>query len=172
MKFERYLNEKFFSGFKQYGDEVEVFINPSSKEIKEIKDASSRGTIRFFANMKEKKVYMWNGDNAIHQDVVDSGLSPTSGFDYDDYALSGHDADIIFGGTVEKGTTRSDTWDASPSAQYDTPDIAKHADDKTLDNVRKMAKQNFSWLSKYGIDPKGVKRMVDSLVTFLEDVND
>lgn len=169
MRLQRYLKEKFYDAFKKWGDEVEIFMNPNSKEIKEIKSASGLGTIRFFANMKEKKVYMWNGDNAIHQDVVDNGLKPTQGFDYDGYALSGRNADIIFGGTIENGRVESDSWDARPTARYPRPDLAKRADKNTLPNVKKMAKQDFSWLKKHGIDPNDVKSIVDSLVTYLED---
>lgn len=163
MRLQRYLNEKFYNGFMHYGTEIEVFVNPSSKELKELKDNNSE--IRFLANMKEKKVYMWDGDRVTHEDAVDGGVMPTSGFNYRRYVFTGENADIIFGGTVltQSGKLESDSWDARPTANYPKTDLEKMADKSTLESVRKMTKNNFSWLKKYGVDPKATKDIVDSL---------
>lgn len=167
-KIEKYLNEKFMTAFKLFGHDTEVFENPSKKEFKELSDAS-RGVIRFFINFKTKKVIMWNGNVATHGNAAQNGVEPKPNFNYNKYALSGKDADIIFGGTLERGYVLSDSWDATPDANYPTPDLAKNIQSYTIDNVNKMAKNDFSWLDRYNIDGKRVKELVDSLVTYFDE---
>ncbi len=61
----RELLEEFKDGFKIKDYYVEVFVNPSSKEMN---DASKKGCVRFIADPKSKKVYVFS-PLALHNDV-------------------------------------------------------------------------------------------------------
>ena len=61
MKFKQYINEEYFTGFKSYDDYIEVFVNPSQKEIKSMGEV-----VRFIADNKSKKVYAFDGSDVIH----------------------------------------------------------------------------------------------------------
>lgn len=71
MRLQKYLNEKYKTGVKSnFGDYVEIFENPSNKEFLEVAKAGDnlhsydpKGKIvRFFADMKKKKVYIQVAD--------------------------------------------------------------------------------------------------------------
>ena len=57
------LLEKWITAFKKYGHVVEVFENPTPKEIREFKKA-----FRFILDSKNKKVYIWDAMGAVHSD--------------------------------------------------------------------------------------------------------
>ena len=61
MRLQQYINEEYSFGFKHVGKYIEVFSNPSQKEIKEIGKS-----LRFFADNKSRKIYAFNGYNLIH----------------------------------------------------------------------------------------------------------
>ncbi|MFW6172883.1 MAG: hypothetical protein ACOC5T_03990 [Elusimicrobiota bacterium] len=70
MKFERYLKESYYGSFEttpayreMKREYVEVFKNPSTKELKNLMD------IRFIAT--EKDIYVWCADVALHVDVYE-----------------------------------------------------------------------------------------------------
>ena len=58
------LLEKWLTAFKKYGHTLEVFENPSKKEMKGWEDR-----FRFIADAKRKKIYMWPASGAIHGDA-------------------------------------------------------------------------------------------------------
>jgi hypothetical protein len=170
MRLQKYINEKFYDAYRSRGRDMEIWENPNSKEMREM---TNSGTIRFFANMKTKKIYMWDGDRLTHKDVTDAGLQPVNGFNYVNYAMKGRHADIIFGGTLYRGKVLSDSWDASDTAEFPTPDLAKRADSLTLKNVEIMSKRDFSWLDKYlNGNSSEVKRLVLSLLDRLKEMDD
>jgi len=79
MRLLKYLNEKWIHSFKDKspiaGREtfVEVFENPSSKEFRDAANSTTwdkiRGNfVRFFVDMKKKKVYIWHPE-AVHADT-------------------------------------------------------------------------------------------------------
>lgn len=51
--------------------EVDVFLNPSPSDVKDIKNAGST-YVRFIADKRNQKLYIWGGSLAMHEDV---GLS-------------------------------------------------------------------------------------------------
>jgi hypothetical protein len=67
MRLLKYINEEYFMRVKNSNNSVEVFLNPSRKEFKEI--AANINSVRFIANKKTKKVYVWNTYEAIHSDM-------------------------------------------------------------------------------------------------------
>ena len=57
------LVEKYMMGFKKLGNIVDVFVNPSKKELSEV-----GRMYRFIADAKHKKLYVFN-HNIYHNDV-------------------------------------------------------------------------------------------------------
>ena len=56
--------EKWLTAFKKYGHTLEVFENPSKKEMR-----GWETRFRFIADAKRKKVYMWPATGAVHVDA-------------------------------------------------------------------------------------------------------
>jgi len=67
MKLKQYINEEYYKRVKVNGRSIEVFINPSKKERKEAAD--KHNSIRFIADNKTKKVYVWNVYRAVHMEM-------------------------------------------------------------------------------------------------------
>ena len=65
MKFRDYLiNEDFLTATKNIkGGTVEIFENPSRKEMREAMDKFG---LRFIADSKNKKVYVWKSSEMLH----------------------------------------------------------------------------------------------------------
>ncbi len=80
MRLYRYLTEKWIKSFKErgpfgkVGDKVvEVFVNPSKSELRDASgnaefDAISGKYVRFMADMKKKRIYVWDPES-IHRDT-------------------------------------------------------------------------------------------------------
>ena len=72
MRFKKYLKEKYYKGFKfshpMIGKDVyiEIFENPSSKELREIQEYNE---VWFIAVHKNKKVYAWT-PRLIHDEAI------------------------------------------------------------------------------------------------------
>uniref|UniRef100_A0A6M3JMI6 Uncharacterized protein n=1 Tax=viral metagenome TaxID=1070528 RepID=A0A6M3JMI6_9ZZZZ len=62
MRLEKYITEKYHTAFNIDGKYIEIFVNPTSKDIRDIKSDE----IRFIAISNIKKVYVWNADKLIH----------------------------------------------------------------------------------------------------------
>ena len=58
------LLEKWLVGFKKYGHMLDIFENPSKKELREIGDMQ-----RFILDAKRRKCYIWSATGAIHADA-------------------------------------------------------------------------------------------------------
>lgn len=70
MKFKDFLLEKFAASFKSGGEYVEVFENPTKKEIKDANKDSYGDGVRFGIQDKPNgKLWAWKG-NILHSDVV------------------------------------------------------------------------------------------------------
>jgi hypothetical protein len=74
ISYKEFLQEKYFNSFKvsQYGRSrvYDVFTNPSSKEVKELKTEEGGAGVRYVIDFKEKKLYMWHA-SAIHGEMFD-----------------------------------------------------------------------------------------------------
>jgi hypothetical protein len=60
----RDILEEYSSSFKNRGHYVEIFVNPSRKEMSEI-----GSDIRFIADDETRKVYIWDAEKAFHLDI-------------------------------------------------------------------------------------------------------
>jgi len=68
MKFKDVLNEKWKTQVDSWGDEIDVFINPSSKELKELIDDSGSGELKMLLT-KKNELYAFVGD-VEHRDIA------------------------------------------------------------------------------------------------------
>ena len=72
MRLKQYLlNEKYFGRCNIRKHSFGIFVNPSNKEMKDIDSEE----LRFTADSKTKKVYVWDANEAIHNDVWDEASS-------------------------------------------------------------------------------------------------
>lgn len=71
MRLQQYLNDEYLGRYTLYGKSIEVFVNPSKKELKDIItiDGKRKNDIRFIADRKKKKLYAWNSIGGIHYDI-------------------------------------------------------------------------------------------------------
>jgi hypothetical protein len=162
MKLRRYLKEKYVTGFKlkRSGDIIDVMKNPSPKELKEVEHQSFNDAgFRFLIDFKQKDVYVW-ADTATHDQIFDKNplMLPTTSYNL--YTNSADDVDRYFTGHVESGQVKSDIWFAF-KYKYEH-DMGMFGVD--INNFRTMQKHNKSWISKYGINPREVQKIVDAVV--------
>ena len=62
--------EEFYKTFDVMGGYSDIFVNPGSSDYAEIYKESKYHWIKFFADDKNKKVYVWNADRGIHREIV------------------------------------------------------------------------------------------------------
>lgn len=127
------LSEEYFNSFNINGYLLKVFVNPNSDDLRELK--SKR--IRFIADNKIKKVYVWNGYNAIHNSVVPKlGYPEQVGFN-------------LFCGEAVVGSSISYLSDAD-FIDYIVIKFEKlNLNQKEIDIVKFNLAQNWTWLDKY-----------------------
>ena len=65
------LTEKWAVGFKHHGIYIEIFEDPDRRELEELGRTSTHGEIRFAADSKTKKLYVWDADLAVHPAVLE-----------------------------------------------------------------------------------------------------
>jgi hypothetical protein len=71
MRLQQYLQEEYFKRIKNvFSETLEIFVNPSHKEMKEI--AGKYKSTRFIADSKTKKLYTWGVYGSIHDDMYKS----------------------------------------------------------------------------------------------------
>ena len=61
---EELLIEKWLTAYKKWGEIVDVFMNPTKKDFREIGNKS-----RFIADAKNKRVYVWGVMGDMHGDA-------------------------------------------------------------------------------------------------------
>ena len=66
--FERFLNTYKYDLMPGISEVVDVFLNPSSKELREMGDNYAK-SVRFIADSKKKAVYMFDGTKALHREM-------------------------------------------------------------------------------------------------------
>ena len=127
------LNEKYFGRVdKKYGEgSFEVFVNPSTKELKEVDNGDG---VRFTADSKSKRVYVWDADKAIHNSVWDEESSISKGRDFNSASC-----DEVLHGTCElKGG----------KFHMDYSDEMEYQESRKDFDVESLLK-TFNWVNKY-----------------------
>jgi hypothetical protein len=158
MRYQRYLNEKFYDGVKVYGTTFEVFKNPTKKELKEV--ATGYG-YRFIIDFKKKDLYIAS-DDVFHYDMLDKTplgneykLTVEAYWRGDSKTIS-----YIFMGDTNKQMKRMNS-DA-------LIEIAAGKVYKAIPLLEELKKHDNTWLRKYGINPKDITDLIDDTITTLE----
>jgi hypothetical protein len=146
MRLQRYLNEKYFDSLRDGG--IEVFVNPSKKEIKDAISVSGYG-FRFLVDFKKKLVYVWS-DKAFHEIVMDwmrkKGNKDIPNFDA--YWYSGVEATRFFTGSVDKdGSVHSDHTYFLKNRNKDGQVFTEYKEEDSLADI--ILAQDMGWLNKY-----------------------
>jgi hypothetical protein len=67
-KINNLLKEKYYTGNENFRGNVEIFIDPSPRELREIADLGDN-YVRFMLNYDTKHLYAWD-TNFLHEDVI------------------------------------------------------------------------------------------------------
>ena len=167
MKFQQYLNEKFYNATKIWGHDVEIFVNPSKRELRDIQEKSPIG-YRYIVDFDNKKIYYWHSE-VIHIDILQDFPRMVPQFNhgnYLNYVHSGAFSQRIFTGHGTWGSkeVESDTWKIGG----DLWNAIGKDDDLLISKLREFTKLNMTWLNKY-LDTKQVKRFAEVLIKRIED---
>ncbi len=126
-----YLAAKFFNAVKIGNNYIEVFTNPSTSEIRELKKTT--GNIRLIIDNKTKTIYAWDGFLATHSKIIQALKLNIS---YNHTVLGAaiiHNSKLVFSGL---------------SSTEETPAITS-----------KLMKINWAWAEKYVAKlAKGLKK--------------
>jgi len=143
MRLEQYLlNEKYLERIKTRKGSVEIFINPSRKELIE---SNGKYGIRFIADNKTKKLYVWNAYDANHFDV----WKQLKGKE-----LPYIDVDMFHGLAETKG---------GKVILKETHQVRVWVFDKQDDKIKQLYK-NFQWMNKY-IDISNLYKILELELT-------
>lgn len=133
---------------------IDIFTNPNSSDLKELYSRLSkdnpRKEIRFIANAKDKKVYVWDAA-LVHHDAVSQQLGFTSGgpsrglINHPSYALDGFG--IISGGKILGEDNNGTISDLKTSLQYNLIDKGKKSklDYWSYEEWESRIKEVFNW---------------------------
>jgi hypothetical protein len=130
------ISEEYFSAKRVRANFVEVYVNPTQSEIISACSKDSK-RIRFTANAKNQKVFIWNAMNAIHYDML-----PMLGQEYTDVYPN------IIGGLaeVQGGKTVMVGWD---NFHHIMDVMSSSSRSNAIEFLTKLFSYNWSWLDKY-----------------------
>ena len=165
MKFDKYLiNEKFWDAYKNSpssNDVIEIFVNPSRRELREIGDGDGvRGVVDF----NSKKVYVWT-----------YMVTHVAMFGNTDYAKKMGITDLREMWLDGDGLLDAITFTLAPLNSKQTESdlldfISRHGNEMQLKNLNKVLERDFKWMNKYeGLGDK-LKRQIEDTVTKLDKV--
>lgn len=125
-RLKQYLKEEYLMRFKKGG---EVFVNPSFKEMREVAGESG---IRFTADSRNKKVYVWNEFDHIHEKAWKE-IAPS-----DNAGKLSQQGILLEGEAWQKGNKFQMFWSDQMESFFgwDVDDM-------------KMMKKKFKWVNKY-----------------------
>lgn len=156
------LVEKYLNSMKWDNKVYDIFVNPTKQEIKELED-NPYSSYRFIADMKTKTLYAFSYELIHNWIISEYSFEYFDHLSYASYVNEGIDADRYFFGHIENGRLESDTWRG-----FEWRMGRESGSDIKIENIMKMQKHNKSWLSKYGIPPSSVQKMVDVVIKAYE----
>lgn len=153
MRFNKYLTEKYYNTFKNpYNRKksFDVFINPTTKELKEVIDGSDQygQGYRYIVDTTKKKVYVFSLD-MVHETIFDADPSFPK---FLDYWMNGEMLGHIYTGHVEYGNDKSDALTHFYKlAKQEKNDIDKGitTDLDIMHSLDRLTKQDWSFAKKY-----------------------
>lgn len=124
----------------QFKDFIEVFVNPDSKELRDLsKDAN---IIRFIADAKERKVYMWDGEE-LHLNIIESLLPEY----YQVYFHGTQEGTVLIGTGILHGTKAYMT--NADALEYDADRFFDGVESAWDDMVEKGLLTDWSWAGAF-----------------------
>lgn len=128
------LSEEYFNTKKVHGFDVPVYRNPTSDEVKSLKVMNVG--VRFIADSKSRKVYIWDASKSIHNEIfsflVSLGVESWNNLDYCVNGLAS---------VSNSGTLNFIVWD-----------FADRPGDMNIDIVnyfKKISSQDWQWLDRH-----------------------
>jgi hypothetical protein len=165
------MNEAFLDAIKYNGDMLEMFVNPTPKEWRDI---NVNHNVRWVADMDNQKLYAWNGELGIHSPVLQKfkPKHPELKLTYSDDWVKhvGYLGSWIAGNTERNTHENIDTYDWIQGLMYGMKP-GKPRDtirQECIDELEELLKKDFNWINKYG--PKG-ELIKENAVRFLHYVN-
>lgn len=150
MRFKKYLKERYFKGVEGIysGDYIEVFENPSKKEFLEVSKAGERihhkdpkgNIVRFFVDMKKKKVY-------IHSASYSHGETWAK---FGDERSAETDPTLLTGVAKQEGGK----W------------VMKTSDSSTVNNLDKYPPEKWEWADKYVLITSLLKQIYSGKISY------
>lgn len=147
MKFENYLNEKFFNAFNYGGTTIEIFVNPTKREMREVfKGASEWVSVGFICDLIDDKVYFFLRDTIIHQNAFDH-IKPGKKLYKDSRWLTGEFQ--VYNGVIDDINFNSMEYFSDPQTIKEMLDSDWSYFDKWLPNLNKTIHDEFrTWKNK------------------------
>ena len=131
------IREEYKTRKKGIRGNYELFGSPIS--MKDLQNAANGGEIRFIADLKGKKLWVWDAEADLHGDVWDETWN--IGGDREAYDLMDDNA-LIWGVAEKKGNK----WIMNSSHELEGMDGKSHYDESNID-FSKIIK-NFKWLDR------------------------
>ena len=136
------LVEKYVNSVQTYGESLEIFKNPSKREIRDVLDQSRHG-YRFLINFKTKSFYIFSA-NTYHQVVFDEIWKEEKLPNWTSFWIGGKGNDYVFSGHQDSGGR---------------PDTDFFMQRRTEEDMTALIDQDWSWLTKW-IDIDKVRNMI------------
>lgn len=128
------LLEEYFNTKKVHGFDVPIYRNPTLGEVKSLK-ATNVG-VRFIADSKFRKVYIWDASKSIHNEIFSFLVSlGVESWDNLDYCVNG------IANVSDSGQLTFTVWDfaARPGEM----------DNEKVNYFKRVKSQDWRWLDRY-----------------------
>ncbi len=160
LSYKEYLLEKYITSGKD-GDIVsDIYVNPTSKEIKEI----GTDSLRFIIDLPNKDIYVFDS-NLLHDEAVillhRTGV--LTEFNYTKYWKEGLDSDKYLTMAVEDDSYYSDSISDMIHRQ---PNDKKK---EIIDKVKKVLSADYSWITGKWFDHGKFQKGLDEIRGWLSD---
>ena len=128
------LSEEYFNTKNIRGFDVVIYKNPTLDEIKSLRAVNSG--VRFIADAKSKKVYVWDANKSIHNDIFSSLVSwGAISWDNMDYYING------IASVFDSGRMTFTVWDFANRPGEINSEVRNY--------VITIMNQDWAWLDRY-----------------------
>jgi len=166
IRFREYLNEDTYldsikpNGWKKGDPLIDIYKNPSKTDIAKMKK------VRFILDAQTKTCYMWdasvmhwdatqviNKHADIPEDMMASSLYGLLDKGWLRYFLGSRSGDKVESDILDSFSFDDWAWNRGEKGEVE----------KAKKQVQKIAAMDWSWASRYGIDPGKIKKILDDL---------
>ena len=147
------LLEEYLSRFDIRGKSVEVFVNPSRKELRTL----GGEFIRFIADADTKKVYAWEGYSAVHGEMA--RYIKVTGKDKVAYNNQEPLYSNLLIGVAQNMGNSIETIDSIPISNFLFYLRPEDEDSKGVTVFRMLLSQDWRWLDRYIFTSEYLRRV-------------